>query len=209
VVTANVPSTMIFPAMSFHAAHGVAVLTGGTGSLSQRLRTFAFDGVDWQQGPIAPTELPGSQAHDTVYDSRREAVVLFGGATITFAGGRPRNETWELSTRASYDAFGHGCATTAGIPALTPVGGAMPEIGRAFELEVAPVPAAVPTLLLLGLDDTQWGGGGLPYDLDALGMPGCGLFVSIDSIEPMTIAGSAARRTLQIPLDRGLLGKQL
>jgi hypothetical protein len=63
--------------------------------------------------------------------------------------------------------------------------------------------------MLVGLDATQWAGLRLPLDLAPLGMPGCGLFVSIDAIAPMTPSVGHARGRLAIPLDRSLLEQEL
>lgn len=209
VPTATTPPSMVFPAMTFHRAHGVAVLVGGSGSASQPLRTLVFDGTDWQAGPPAPAALTGRQGQALAYDEVREAVVLFGGASIAFGGARPFQDTWELSTQAAFTPFGHPCATSTGLLQLSAPGEPAPRIGRDFTLSAGPLPPLSPALLLLGADDRNWSGVPLPLDLEVIGMPGCGLFTSIDLAAAMIPLGQTAHAVLPIPLDRGLLGQEL
>jgi hypothetical protein len=46
-----------------------------------------------------------------------------------------------------------------------------------------------PAALLLGFSRTRWGGQGLPYPLDVLGLPGCSLQTAIDLLLP-TLTGT-------------------
>ena len=207
VATATRPAGCVFPALSTHRAHGVLVLTGGSGSASQALATYVWDGLDWQAGPAAPPELASRQGHATAYDEAREALVLFGGASIARGGAVPRADTWELSTPASFTPFGHGCATSAGVLELKAQ--SRPVLGRTFSLAVGTLPPAAWPLLLLGRSDLVWQGMPLPWDLARLGMPGCSLFTSIDVAGPMIPLGQTAHASLPIPLDRSLLGRQL
>ena len=206
VVTATVPAKSVFPALTFHRRHQVAVLVGATGSFNPAPQTWAFDGIDWQRGPLAPNGFAGRQGHSLAYDEARDAVVLFGGATITLGGATARQGTWEMSERAAFASFGHGCNTSAGLLALSPRGGALPEIGRTLVLEAAPVSRPSLPLLLVGGSDAQWAGQALPLDLSPFGLPGCGLFVSIDVVLPMSVAGGSASTALSIPRKPELLG---
>lgn len=205
---ATLPSPSVFPSLTWHGQHQVAVLTGSTGSASQRVQTWAWDGSDWQPGPAAPGAFGGRQAHATVYDSSRDAVVLFGGARIALAGAQPLDETWELSVQAGFAPFGSGCTGQAGVPVLAPRGGSLPRIGGVFELEVAPIAPAVLPVLLLGFDVTQFQGQPLPLDLSAHGMPGCGLLVAPVLVGGMQAGagGGAATAAVALPLRTDLVG---
>jgi hypothetical protein len=202
VLTATLPNAGIFPSLTFHAAHGVSVLTGSTGSASQRVQTWAFDGVDWQPGPAAPSGLTGRQAHATVYDSARDAVVLFGGASIAIGGARPLDETWELSVRAAFAPFGSGCNGLV----LQPRGTSLPRIGDSFEFAAAPVAPAALALLLLGFDTAQFQGQPLPLELSPFGLPACQLLVAADLVRGMGNAAGAATASVPLPLRADLVG---
>lgn len=207
VITATRPATSIFPAMTFFAAHGVAVLTGATGIASQPLATWVFDGLDWSVGPPAAPGLVGRQGHALAYDPLREMVVLFGGARIGFGGALPLADTWELSIRAAVEPFGTGCASAAGTPQLTAHDGDRPQLGSDFELEVAPTSALA--LFVVGFSDRSFLGGPLPMDLRAFGLPGCALLVSVDWAAWAPARGDRATMTLTVPLRRALLGVEL
>jgi hypothetical protein len=209
VLTATTPTTSVFPALGFHRGHGVAVLVGATGSFNPAPQTWAFDGHDWQRGPLAPSGFAGRQGHAIGYDEARDAMVLFGGATITLGGAMPRQETWELSERAVFEPFGRGCATSAGPLGLESPNGGRPEIGRALDLEAGPLPPAALPLLLHGLDDASWAGLSLPLELSGFGLPGCDLLVRIDAVEPMVVGGAVATAQLRIPREVGLVGREL
>lgn len=205
VVTPNVPTAAVFGAMTFFAPHGVAVLTGGGGSPSQRLATWAYDGADWHQGPAAPPGFTSRQGHAMAFDAVREAVVLFGGATIGFGGARPLDETWELSTPATFEPFGIGCSGTASsIPVLGLRAVSKPAIGTTFELEVS---GAGPfAIVALGQSDAQFGNVPLPADLSTFGLPGCSLLVSVDHVASAVTDGTFAVAGVPLPLRTDLLG---
>jgi len=206
---ATTPPASVFPALTFHRAHGVAVLTGSVGSASQPLRTFAFDGVDWQDGPPAHAQLTGRQGHAMAFDEVREAVVLFGGASIAIGGARPLDDTWELSVPAEFQGISVGCATSKGVLRLSAADGSRPELGGALGLTVGPVPPQSSPFLLLGSSERSWADVALPIDLAPIGMPGCWLYTSVEFVAPMIPQGETAHALLPIPLDRGLLDKAL
>jgi hypothetical protein len=209
VATATSPTTAVFPALVFHRAHGIAVLTGAIGSASAPLATWVFDGTDWSAGPPAAAGMVGRQGHAFAYDEVRDAGVLFGGASIALGGARPHADTFELALRAAATAFGQGCMGRAGELVVRAVDGARPELGRDLVVEAGPLPAGAGAALLLGFDDRQFLGTPLPLDLGFVGLPGCQLLVAIDATVPMApppSAGGAARHTLQVPLRAELAG---
>ena len=206
IVTATVPATAIFPSMTFFEPHGIAVMTGSNGVASQPVRTWIFDGMDWSAGPTAPAALGGRQAQAITFDPIREMVVLFGGARIGFGGASPLQDTWELSTQATFDSFGTGCSLGSATPELTAVANSRPQIGSALRLEVSPAGSQV--LFVAGLSDATYPGGSLPLDLSLLGMPGCELLTSIDFTSWQTPVADRATTAIAIPLRRDLIGQQ-
>lgn len=205
IATPTLPSAALFPAMTFFDAHGVAVLTGGTGAASQRPATWAFDGTDWHPGPAAPAGFTGRQGHAIAYDAAREMVVLFGGASIGAGGARPLDDTWELSTRAAFEPFGAGCSPGSAGPVLSARASARPQLGTELVLDIAP--AGTLALLAVGLSDTSHQGTPLPLPLAAFGLPGCELLVSVDHVVPTAGTGGIASATIGIPLRRELIGQ--
>lgn len=209
ITTATTPTGGVFPAMAFHRAHGVTVLVGATGTVNPPLQTWVYDGIDWQRGPAAPAGFVGRQGHGMVFDTARDTMVLFGGASIAFGGARPHDDTWELGDRARIEVFGTGCSTSAGRLELVSRDGERPQLGHDLVLDAGSVPPRSMTTLLLGFDDAAWAGLALPFELAPFGMPGCSLLVAIDATEPMVAGSGVASHTLRVPLDRNLILAEL
>jgi hypothetical protein len=190
LVTAHTPPAMVFPAMLWHATHGVAVLTGSRGAPIHTMVTSVFDGTDWVEGP-AMTGIAPRQGHAMAFDSLREAVVLFGGATVGHVA-IPRRDTWELSTQAKLRMFGSSCGPIA--PQLWSLHGATPRLGTDFTMVMAPVFGE--SMLLAG------------YDLVAPTPASLGCLPAIDAYlaQPMQRFGPVAVLEMSIPGNRVLLG---
>jgi hypothetical protein len=191
--TAHVPPPMVFPAMVWHATHGVAVLTGSVGGAAHAMATRVFDGSDWIDGPV-PHGIAARQGHALAFDAIREAVVLFGGATVGL-GAVPRGDTWELSTQARLQFLGSACGATA--PMLAALGDATPRLGTDLTMVMSPV-RTVPMLLAAY--------GMLP---PASLPPGCAPSIDAHIAQPMVRMGSVATLALSIPANRVLLGTTL
>ncbi len=208
--TDALPTPMIFPSLSFNSDHDVAVLTGSSGAAGDKLRTFAFHGVQWHSGPEPIDVLFGRQGHATAYDASRGSLVLFGGASIGFGGAIPRDDTFELSTQASVQPFGSGCIATAERLQLdTFPGFDRPVVGEHIGFRAGPLPADTPCLLAIGLSRTSFAGTSLPLELDVLGLPGCVLLVSLEDTLPMGISQGEGLRGFDLPRDSRLLGSEL
>lgn len=205
VVTATTPPAMAFPSLAFFEPHGVAVLTGSSGAASQPLGTWVFDGTDWSSGPTSPAGFGGRQGHATVYDPLREMVVLFGGARIAIGGAIPLADTWELSTQATFAAFGAGCGGAAA-PVLRARDASRPQLGSSLQLEVSPVTAEA--LFVAGHSDTTFLGAALPLELSFVGLPGCELRTSIEFTALAPGVDGAATAAIPVPRHRALLGQQ-
>ncbi len=89
VETANSPGSRYFQQMAYDQSQQVVVLHGGHDALPQFFKdTWVFDGDDWFQvdddGPLVTNGR-------MVYDTSRQAIVLFGGS----ADGPVVGDTWE------------------------------------------------------------------------------------------------------------------
>jgi hypothetical protein len=87
---------------------------------------------------------------------------------------------------------------------LQQVATSLPELGMPWQLETRQIPASAWLgFSILGLADP-----GLP-DLAAVGMPGCGLFASLDHVTTFVPNGPDHGTTLWIPADQALVGRRL
>jgi len=95
---ATSPSPRFDSAMAYDAAIGKVVLFGGfdevNGNFQLENDTWEWDGQSWTQ--IHPAASPAAREyHALAYDTTRERVVLFGGATQLNGAGRAQ-DTWEF-----------------------------------------------------------------------------------------------------------------
>lgn len=106
--------------------------------------------------------------------------------------------------------FGSACAGHAAPPQLTGDPLAPPRAGRSTTLRLDGSRPSVATHLLVGLSRTSWAGGALPFDLAAIGMPGCPLLVSPDlALTSAADPGGTTTWSLPIPDDPALLSAAL
>jgi hypothetical protein len=97
---ATLPLPRQLHSMVFDSRRGVAVMFGGTWSISAGLgerldETWEWDGAEWTQRRI-PGAKPSARAeHAMVYDSERGVTVMFGGQALTVS-----RETWEYDGAA-------------------------------------------------------------------------------------------------------------
>jgi len=126
--------------------------------------------------------------------------VLAPGFTFTqIAAGA--DFTVALFTSGGFNWSGDGCAGSNGRATLSAL--APPRVGSTLQVEVAPPPSG-PAVLITGFSNTQASFGPLPFDLSALGMPGCHLRVSPDVL--LQVAGTPPHASLPIPQDPALTG---
>ncbi len=165
--------------------------------------TWWWDGASWQ---IATTVQPPRRANTAIaYDSRRDAIVMFGGE----AGGSSFADTWQLRVSlaaARWTSYGTPCSGLgANAPRLaaderfspTPIAGGL------FFARIDDAPPRAPLYGLLGFSDSQWGGGALPFDLTAFGMDGCALLCSPEIVESAGVADASGTGSWIVPLPPG------
>jgi len=165
--------------MVFDAARGRSVLVGLVFGL-HRVETWEWDGTDWTYNPTS-NRLPYlNNAAAMAYDSARARVVLWPelspGNVVPYG-------LWQYPDNrpATYSAFGSGCAGSAGVPTLQPLGTSLPWLAERFTLLFTNVPPGRPIFVFVGASRTTWYGQfPLPLDLTGAGMPGCSLYVSAD-----------------------------
>ncbi|MCI0588175.1 MAG: VCBS repeat-containing protein, partial [Planctomycetes bacterium] len=110
------------------------------------------------------------------------------------------------------DTFGAPCLSSAGLsPRLRCLGGAVTTGNASFGLRLEDAPPGAPTLLLVGLSNTTWGGVALPAPLPA--SPGCLVRVAGDVLVTpspgVTSPAGVAQAALPIPSVPGLAGSTL
>jgi hypothetical protein len=195
------PPPRSLPAMTFDSARGVTVLFGGVASGGTPLTDlWEWNGMTWTQvaTPGAPPA-PGPIAYDA---ERNVAVALaFNGTEL---------ETWEYAATTSFPAsvtpFGAGCAGSGGVPSMDAAG--PPVLNQLYSVSVTNLPPSPIAAVfgLIGVSNTTWAGLPLPFELVAIGMPGCSFLVSVDFVVPLPISAGSATWNLQIPDEPMLLG---
>jgi hypothetical protein len=162
--------------------------------------TWEWDGVDWLQR-TTPSPSPQSAAGVLAFDAHTNRVLLHQPLLPA---------TWDYGPvhPATIAPFGTGCAGSAGTPVLRADNGSLPWLGDTLALAVEPVAANAPVLLAIGFSNTTFGGASLPVSLDALGMTGCSLLVSIDEQRLAFSNGARADFALLVPTTTALTGLQ-
>ncbi|GEM_PF-4601542 len=110
---------------------------------------------------------------------------------------------------SGYVPFGAACKGSAGTPSLAGNPLVPPRPGSFLEILCRGVPAKASGLFYLGVSRTSFAGAPLPLALDALGMKGCALRVSIDLSFPFLATLGSARLRLPLPPWTSLLGRSL
>lgn len=97
-------------------------------------------------------------------------------------------------------ALGKGCPDRNGV--VPRVGASHPvRLGGRIDVNLSRTVGGARALLILGLSSSSWGNMNLPVDLGPIGMPGCLLRVSVDSVSGVTTAGPRAKGRATVPVD--------
>jgi hypothetical protein len=172
----------------------VSVLFGGrTPNGTYPTDTWEYDGRSWRL--IATLRPAGRTGFVMTMDLWRNKVLLYGGVSSSLTALR---DTEEFSgVLPAYDYFGGGCSTSAGVPSNTV--DAMPRIGHTMIVRIGNLPAPEAAVFLLGFSNTTSSFGPLPFDMTAVGAPGCFGRVRPDANVLVFGANSAATVQLAIP----------
>jgi len=190
---------------AFDWSRGVMVRFGGQvlfGSVGNATDTLLLDGKVWVRDQAATH--PSQRLFCALaYDVFRSKVVLFGGDN----NGTVLGDHWEYTVPpvARWVMNGVPCAGTAGRPHLAPLPAARPVVGGPFGLELTSVRDG-PVLFVTGFSTTTWSGVPLPAPLDALGMPGCTAYGSVERCDLATAVLGRATLSLPVPNMPSLVG---
>lgn len=189
---ATTPSARYRAAADFDSTRQRMVLFGGFDGTTILNTTYEYTGEQWQ--PITTTTpavppAPTETLH--AYDPVRKKFVVFGGF-----GGAFSNQTWEYTvtaaqTTGTFSRFGTACATQVGEANIT---SSTPRINQTWTLTVDNMPTdAEAVAVVIGFSKESWNGLPLPFDLGLVGLPGCNLLVSADTINlAPAIAGTGS-----------------
>lgn len=202
-ITGPKPSARVGARMEAILSRNVVMLTGGRDPVTQVIQndSWEFDGTTWRQldplyGGMYPPRSDFAMAHDFVHDR----ITAFGGVT---ANNSLRDDTQQFG--AQFQAFGMGCAGTAGTPQL--VLGALPVLGTQLRVDIVNLPpGSTLAAMAVGLSRTQWPLGSLPMLLTNLGMPGCRAYTSADALVTLPVVNGTASWTYDLPQIPSQLG---
>jgi hypothetical protein len=162
--------------------------------------------LGWNQVTFSPIPIAANTDFFLVFDNRV-------GLTLPIAAsGTPGTHYWNgppaWSGPFSTLPWGYrvNCGSSGGgaVPQLTNSG--IPEIGQSFDVKLSFARANAPALFFIGLSRTDWNGIPLPFDLVAIGSPGCFLHASALAIlGTVADANGAATVNLAVPNDKALI----
>jgi hypothetical protein len=116
---------------------------------------------------------------------------------------------WSLAPEG-VTTYGEGCTGPAGkVPRIGCRGSAVH--GKGVPIHLSKATPGADAFLAIGTSDSSWAGFTLPFDLAALGMPGCALWTSVDTLvhrvtQALPPAPGRATVEVSIPDDLNLIG---
>jgi len=132
-------------------------------------------------------------------DIKAGTLMLFGGSR--WAGSA--TDTWVFTPppEGSFTTFGQGCIGSRGTPTigLPFTSSSGPQSGEQFIVQVKNLPLVGSAWMFLGASNTNYGATPLPLDLTPIGMNGCSLLVSAESLFPMNNVLGIAAWSVLIP----------
>lgn len=188
-------------AMTHDSISGETYLFGGVdASGTPRNDLWAWNGTRWRE--IFGRDVAARRWDAAIaFDLLRGRLALFGGTNTVVPSlalsqlptGPYLRDTWEYTPgiAGSFDAFGIGCPGTRGVPALRASAGP-PVAGQTFRVQLDNLPLTGPAFVFLGTSNSLYGNLPLPFPLASIGMPGCDLRVSGDTLfQVQNILGTA------------------
>jgi hypothetical protein len=202
--TGNAPLTGYRTGCVYDDLRGRVVLYGGYAGGVIQNKVWEYDGNDWTN--VLAGVGPGKITEGYMgYSPAIGQTMYFGGSGPPVTG-TVNNETWLYVgvTTAIAAKFGQGCATSAGVPVLTPT--TTPVLGSNYVLDTTNGAFAGIGIAAHGFSNTNWALGSLPANLSAFGFSGCRLEVSTDASLLLVFTAGTATNTLAFPNDPGLAG---
>ncbi len=196
------------PAAVYHAARRRVQVVREPVSTSSRAVLYEIDRDAGSWAP-APLEGDGLESFGAGILWNLEYVPSTGSTYAVYSASFAMRELSSV-TAAAAERFGTGCTTSAGtLPELSPIATRLPWLGDRFDYRVASLaPSTRFATLAVGISETQWSGGALPFDLGPLGLTGCRLLVSPDVTLPLSAQAGSALGSLQIPADTSLVSSR-
>lgn len=119
-----------------------------------------------------------------------------------------------IVSAASFTPFGQGCAASAGVPSLGPVGNQLPRLGTTSQLRVSNlVAAAHNAIIVVGFSNTQNSGANgsypLPASLAPLGLPACSQLASDHFVLFLASVSTFVDWPLTVPNNPAFAGLKL
>ena len=196
--------------MAYDPVGRITYLFGGLDAAGRPLNDlWSWNGTAWTQ--LTPRDNPARRFDAAMtFDVARGRLVLYGGTNVTWGEYRTCSsciaylrDTWEYvpGVPGSYVAFGTGCPGNRGVPVLRAQAGSTPNAGRTFTAQVDNLPLTGPVFAFLGGSDTMYGSLPLPFPLASIGMPGCTLLVSGDTLIALQNILGTAIWTIDIPVS--------
>jgi len=156
-----------------------------------------------QGGAIDATQIEHHNAVRLTSSARQAYSVIFSKALLQFF-----RRYYAIDLASGARPLGPGCPGTQGTPRYSTPGSIA--IGAPARIHVDRLPAASPTLLVIGVSAKSWGAFGLPLDLSPLGAKNCFLRQGFDlGLSLGTATGGSIQRTLPIPRQESLKGRSL
>ena len=114
----------------------------------------------------------------------------------------------DLDLPPEHGILGEGCPGPAGTPELIAAAGQLPYVGETFTMKVDSLPTDIlgNVVFMLGTSKEDWAGTALPMDLAGVGMPGCTLYISIETYRIVVNISPTRFWTIFVPPDPVLIG---
>ena len=194
------------PVPTHPAMAGVTAFLGGTtGSRPNgtALEVGSFVVAEWSNGKILVAQGANPNRIDLgfypVNATCSQSGYVSGGDQIMI------NAMLAVANGGTFGPYGTGCAGSLGVPQWSALTGSRPVLGQTLNTQVTNVPNGL-AVVGLGVSNTASGGLTLPFDLTAIGMPGCQLLA--DPLVTQLAVGTAPTATwsFAVPNNPAVIG---
>ena len=205
----SMPAARHEHSMAYDPSADLIYMFGGVDETGTPLNDlWAWNGTRWTQ--ILAAAPARRWDAGMAFDSVGGRLTVFGGQNALVSSpyfsnlptGPYFRDTWEYTPgiAGSFDAFGTGCAGTRGVPGLRASSGP-PVAGQTFRVQLDNLPLTGPAFVFLGASNTLYGTLPLPFPLASIGMTGCDLRVSGDTLFQVQNILGTALWSVDVPLS--------